>query len=641
MSSRLHSLTFPVALGIAVVVSYLSGMGPGFLLDDFNNIVDDAGVRGFASGVIGLIELLLDDEGGLVWRPLAFLSFGMTAKIAGLDATAFRIVNLAVHVANTLIVFFLARKLLNLLASEPGKHGVLAFLVAAFWGLHPLHVSTVLYPVQLMTLAASSFLLLGMLFYIEWRKALSRGIARPLELLLAAVMMLLALGFKEIGFLLPAYLVAIEIGVFQARLDDPAGTQRWRRLLWSLAIIGTSLAAVYLVSRNWMAGFDNREFTLLERLLTEARVTWGYVEQVFLPNVQAMGLLRDDIPISRGLLTPPTTVVAILSWFAAIGLAFRFRHSRPWWWFGVLFFGASQAIESTIVPLEIYFEHRVYVGSLGLVLAAIIEAHLFASRRLPRPGRYIISALLLGCFVFALAVRAWTWNPASVMLMFEFMHHPDSSRANNEYGLVLAGAARDARIEGETGKADRLRDLAIERFRSASALSSWRVQGLVNQLVLDPPLAPQARFAVEAELIERLANPPYHQTYEQAVRSLMFCVSAGSCSTPLERMSQILAAVLENPQLPGNLEPYFSYEMWFFQTYDENRQADALARLKDLAQRKNLPTSWLLDLAERSIQLDREMLAIEFLGIASSRGIAPDQRSRHARLSAELGEGNE
>jgi tetratricopeptide (TPR) repeat protein len=94
-----------------------------------------------------------------------------------------------------------------------------------------------------------------------------------------------------------------------------------------------------------------------------------YLVQFIVPRVQGSGLFHDDYSISRSLLDPPQTFGALVAISALLVGAVRVRYKLPVLSFGILWFFAGHLLESTFLPLEIYFEHRNYLPLIGLLFA--------------------------------------------------------------------------------------------------------------------------------------------------------------------------------------------------------------------------------------------------------------------------------
>jgi tetratricopeptide (TPR) repeat protein len=116
---------------------------------------------------------------------------------------------------------------------------------------------------------------------------------------------------------------------------------------------------------NVLKGYEKRTFTLEERLLTEPRIIIYYLSQIFYPIASRFSLVH-DITISTSLVKPWTTLPAILAVISLFGFGLSQTIKRPIIAFGILFCFINHIIESTILPLELFFEHRNYLPSFFL-----------------------------------------------------------------------------------------------------------------------------------------------------------------------------------------------------------------------------------------------------------------------------------
>jgi hypothetical protein len=187
------------------------------------------------------------------------------------------------------------------------------------------------------------------------------------------------------------------------------------------------------IGLSWLeAGYAVRDFTLVERLMTEARVLWFYLSQILLPSHGAFAIYLDGFSVSRSLFQPPSTLFSLVGW-ALVLVVVGFKHRWPMLSFGLLWFLVGHSLESTIVPLEIAHEHRNYLPALGPLLAAGYYGASFVGRlRLDRQVLVTTAAALASLALLAMltALRsAQMADPVSGAQM-EAIRHENSARAN-------------------------------------------------------------------------------------------------------------------------------------------------------------------------------------------------------------------
>ena len=244
---------------------------------------------------------------------------------------------------------------------------------------------------------------------------------------------------KETAVLILGYLLLLEWLVFKFQM--PTAQSRSLKTAYVL-IIGLPLAwalTTHLFSPGWTeTAYASRSFSFSERLLTQTRVLWDYLYLTWLPNIQSMGLYHDGYRISRGLFDPPTTIYAIAGHFSLIGLAFVLRHRWPLVLFAVTWFYVGHSAESTVLPLEIKYEHRNYLPMLGMLLL-MVHGIYAASTRLKNAQkiRMIVLAAIVLTFSGSAFVRASQFGDFWGFSGMEAEHHPESSRANQNAAVSL------------------------------------------------------------------------------------------------------------------------------------------------------------------------------------------------------------
>jgi tetratricopeptide (TPR) repeat protein len=403
-------------------------------------------------------------------RKLTRASFALNFLAGGLDPFGYHLANLVIHAANGLLLFLLARRLFDLLpADHPWRHraGTAAFLGATLWLVHPVQIQAVTYVWQRATSLSAFFYLLCVLSYVEARTV--AGPRRVIAVCAAAIAGVLALSAKENAGSLPGALALIELCLLREQ-----GVHSMR-LAWKP--IAAAVAMTLLIAGNYLgprfvtmmaSDFARRGFTLSERLLSESRVVVYYLSLLVLPLPSRL-TLDYDIRISHGLLDPWTTLPAVLlvTGLALLGLALWRR--APLLAMAILWFLGLLAIESTVVPLDLAYEHRLYLPStLPIVFLA---AAVIAAWEQDKRARW----LLMPASVMAVATLAvWTWQRNEVW------RNPVTLWAD-----TAAKSPHKARVHGNLAK------VMLEAGNPAAALAEYeRAHALDPQL--PEPLNAQA-----------------------------------------------------------------------------------------------------------------------------------------------------
>lgn len=451
-----------VALLIASAwLAYRPGLDGPFLFDDFSNIT---GNRLIAIERLSLHELAvaaLSNKGSFLDRPLPRITFALNYFFSGktFDPFVFKITNLVVHAANVVIVYFLLRVLFSVLltadrpenrAKAEGRAVTIAALAAALWGLHPLNLSSVLYVVQRMNSMSAFFVLAGILGFAFGRRLFPDNPARGISLMAGAVIGGVSLGFlcKENAVLLPLLMVVVELAFF-SRGNLAAGAKRYLAVFYGVLLgLPVTAGVVFLLfNPDFVLGsYVSREFSLAERLLTEPRVLFFYLSLIFVPSISRLGLYHDDFQLSTGLLAPPSTLLAILAWSLIVIFLVAGLRRRAVWAFGLAWFLAGHALESTLIGLELAHEHRNYVPAIGICamivyyLAALFEKLRSGVRLLVVSGLCVVLA-----FGFVTYARAEIWSTRISLYESLARYHPASYRSLAGLALTMIDTKRDVR----------------------------------------------------------------------------------------------------------------------------------------------------------------------------------------------------
>lgn len=439
-----------VFVAVTVVIAYYPGLHGPFVFDDQIHILSDPSIRITSLDTGSLTHALLAQDGSLSNRPLAKASFAINYYLAGgtSDAYGYKITNLAIHIVNTFLIYCFTLLLIRRQAGRPGATMPIAperiaILVAALWALHPLHLTTVLYVVQRMASLATLFVLAGLIVYIHGRQRVHERRDYGYTLMIAGAIggLIPGLGCKENAVVILPLMLVIEYVFFGTA---PETLPDRRRLGWFygfFVFMPAALLGLWVITHPGfiLDPYLSRNFTPVERLLTESRVLWFYVGLLLLPNVRSLGLYHDDIPVSSGLFDPWTTSIALLCLAAAVVAAILARRRYPFLSFAVLWFLIGHSIESSIIGLEIAHEHRNYLPDIGILLAVGYGLSA-AARKLQEPIRIALFLAPLGALAFVTNTLAHDWASDKGIIESLARNHPGSARG--QYMLAELYAER-------------------------------------------------------------------------------------------------------------------------------------------------------------------------------------------------------
>lgn len=293
-------------------------------------------------------------------RPLLMFSYWVNYQLSEFQTTSYHAFNVIFHTANSILVFFIVRKVLEFAEVERKRRDVLAAFAGALFLLHPVNSESVGY------VASRSENLSILFFYGAFTLYLYRRAAEITWLRVAAVLILFgaAITTKEHTVVLPLLLLLTDY--FWNLPFSLAGIRRnWR--LYVPITAGGIVAALYLaptVRRSSSAGFNIKDFTWQQYFFTQCRALWLYVRLFLFPA----GLNIDrDFPISRTIVDHGA-IVGLAALLLAAGAAFYFRRRYPLAAYGVFAFLILMAPTSSFVPIaDPVAERRLYLSMIGLL----------------------------------------------------------------------------------------------------------------------------------------------------------------------------------------------------------------------------------------------------------------------------------
>lgn len=546
-----------IALLIVTGAIYFPGLSGGFFFDDAWNIENNSSIKITTLSLDSLQQVIASGESGPLKRPISMVSFAINYYFTGKDPYYFKLVNLCIHLLNGLALFFLTRLLLNTYKQykEPTltdkSIAWISLAVTAAWLLQPLNLTSILYIVQRMTSLSALFVIFGMISYLLGRQRLASGEGGTFQIIASVIIFFpLAILSKENGALLPAFTLIIEATFFHFL------TKTKRDKIFLLIFFGITIIMPFIFSVGYLvlhpetivAGYQIRDFTLYERLLTEARILWMYIQMIILPIGQNYSLFHDDIGISRGLLQPISTLFSILGIIALIILAIYSRRRLPLITFAILFFLVGHSMESTFIGLELAHEHRNYLAQYGILLALFYYA-LLPPIQLKRFQIYkAFPYLLILAFGITTALRANAWGTQEGFSLAEINNHPNSPRANYQIGRIYATLAERT---NKTPRFDHFFNLARTHFIRSAQLKRNYTDGLFALLILHSSNNRDIDQESLAILQRRIKTEPVTSNSINQISNLVRCYNANTCHIDDDKIRLVLEAALSNPTLKG------------------------------------------------------------------------------------------
>jgi len=364
-------------LALFVFLIYSNTLGSPFVFDDVHVIPDNPNIR--------LTNLTLKEmtraafDGPSIYRPVPKLSFALNYYFHQNNVLGYHLVNIFIHITTGILLYLFSQMTLGLL-SQPSRHKFpkwIPFFTALIWMVHPIQTQSVTYMVQRMNSMAAMFYILSLLLYGKARCA-EDGTEKKILFTGCIISGLFSLGSKEIAATLPVFIFLYEWYFFQGL--NRAWLKRHLLPLAGLLLILIIVSFLYLGSNpldKLLADYKTYPFNLIQRVLTELRVVIYYISLLILPHPSRLNI-DYDFSISQSLLHPPTTLLSLLLIAGFMAFAIYNSKKRLLLSFAILWFFGNLVIESSVIGLDIIFEHRVYLPSMlvSLMVVTLIFRHI-------------------------------------------------------------------------------------------------------------------------------------------------------------------------------------------------------------------------------------------------------------------------
>jgi protein O-mannosyl-transferase len=378
------------------------------------------------------------DAGGDGYRPLTILAFRLEWAIGHGTPVVFHVASILLYALAAVLVFWIARKVLPLPA---------AWLAAALFAVHPVHVEAVANVVGQSELIVACAFLAAVIMYLHDRE---RGELRPRTAVLVALLFAVACFAKEHAVVLPAILVAAELTVI---VDAAPARERIMRLrpfylgLLAIAIAFVGVRSAVLADHSFggfapFIPFSSLHISPRDRMLTAVGVVPEWTRLLYWPARLSSDYGPPDIDIAQGL--SMTQVPGFLLLVAIIALGVVLRRRQPAISFGIWFTAITLLPSSNfILPAGIVLAERtLFLPSVGAMIIGgalcFMAIHAVDARvadgGLRRSMRFAPLGLVLLLGAGHSAARTTVWRDNDVLLRRAVIDSPRSYHAHYMLG---------------------------------------------------------------------------------------------------------------------------------------------------------------------------------------------------------------
>jgi hypothetical protein len=512
MSERLRRWAIP-SLVLLALASSLTGVVNGFTYDDRYIVELNPAMHGAMAWWRAFATSYWPaDWGGDGYRPLTILAFRLETILGGGRPMVFHVANILLYAAVAVLVYRLARQLLPAWA---------AWLSAALFAVHPVHVEAVANVVGQSELLVAVALLPAVILYVRDRM---HGPLRTRTAVVIALLYTVACFAKEHGVVLPALLGIAELTLVQGTtLRERLRDHRLRIFYWTLAAIGLAFIAVRarVLADHGIGGFQpftpfaSLHIGTRDRVLTAIGVVPQWLRLFYWPAHLSSDYGPPDIEVAQGY--GVSQIPGALLMFAVLSFAVLLRRRQPVISFAIGFSVITLLPSSNfLVPAGIVLAERTLflpsVGAMFIVGAvAVLVVARFRDTARPRMAVLrapaVLCAVVLALGVWKSATRTRVWRDNETLFNQAIVDSPLSYRAH-----YMLGAWDFEQKRQRLGEAEYKRALALfpyDPFLAFGLAEQYRTKGMCEPAVplyewsraLDPD-CPMGRTALASCLLE-------------------------------------------------------------------------------------------------------------------------------------------
>ncbi len=436
-----------VLFSAITITLYSHTLGSPFVLDDAANILNNQYIR--------VSELTWDTVYDAALkslrskRPLSNISLSLNYYFGQYNVLGYHLFNIMVHIASGMVLYFFIKITFRIHCPSRCQNRLIPFMAALIWLVHPVQTQAVTYIIQRMTSMAALFYLLSLFLYAKARMLCVQNKTETVKRHPGFVYLfffgsslsgVLALCSKENAATLPFFIFLYEWFFFQ-NLDRKWLKKNVPRLL-GIFLFFLFLSISYIGGNpveKILSQYKTRNFTLAQRLLTEPRVVVHYITLLAYPHPSRLNL-DYDFPLSLSLLNPVTTLLSLGIIAGMMILAIRIARSERVFSFCICWFLGNLVMESSVIGLEIIFEHRLYLPSM---LAFILPACLFFSYIRSDRLSKVILCIVIAILSFWTYQRNIVWRNEVSLFADCTRKSPNKERPHTCLGTSLIRAGRN------------------------------------------------------------------------------------------------------------------------------------------------------------------------------------------------------
>jgi tetratricopeptide (TPR) repeat protein len=473
-----------IILAIGVLISFAAGFSNGFVnWDDQMYATENSMIQNptFAN----LIKLL-SVECALNYHPITVASLWLNSAFFGKASTSFIVVNTFIHLANTFLIFRFSQQLTR-------NNTLVSFLVALFWGIHPMHVESVTWVSERKDVLYTLFFFSACIQYVKYLEKNERKM-----LIYCFVFFVLSCLSKAMAVVLPLVLLLIDYWFDKGFLTVKNITTKIPFFIVALLF---GALAVHVQGGGDLGGRLEKmtiDVALSDALTLGDRINFGfygflvYLFKLFFP-INQHNFYAYPSPDKYGAIqyiSAPIWSLLILG-----GSTFYFRRKKEIF-FGIMFFFFTIVLVLQFLSVggAILAERYTYIPYFGIIFSVFY----FLNEKVASKNLLLFVSLAVAPFFMYLTYKqTLTYKDTGTLFANSYKYEPESPVVNENL----------ANHFGRSGEIDQV--IRYGEYASSKGVQSYALMGaLANAYYL------KGNMPKALELYQKsIDNSPNHKKF--------------------------------------------------------------------------------------------------------------------------------
>lgn len=262
-----------------------------------------------------------------------------------------------------------------------------------------------------------------------------------------------------------------------------------------------------------------------------------YLKWIISPNITELGLFHDDIVLSNSIAEPITTLLSIIGITAIFLTSLVFIKSKPLIAFAILFYLSSHVIESSVLALELAYEHRNYLASYGVIFGIVASLSYVIKTKSTLRLAILIGFIWISAISATTYLRSFQWQNNASLVLYETEHHPKSARAVFYLAKIYADMTL-AELDNEKEK-------ALELFETSAKFMPNEIIGEASAVLFSSLIGEKPEEKWIEGIKEKLRSQPLTNNTISSLSEINKCIFS-SCTITVQQVSSIYEAALSN-----------------------------------------------------------------------------------------------